>query len=60
MARPVDKQEEGDMEMLLALSLLRDKQNEVNAVYVDYVLTYFLFHSWLSLGFLVREKSVVS
>lgn len=49
------------MEMLLTLSLLKDKQNEVNAVcFVDCVLTCFLFHSWLNLGFLVREKSTVS
>lgn len=49
------------MEMLLILSMLKDKQNEVEVVcYIDSVLTCILFHSWLNLGFMVREISMVS
>lgn len=49
------------MEILLTLSLVKDKQSEIKAVcYIDSVLTCSLFHSWLNLGFMVRETSVVS
>lgn len=50
MARPANTQKEGDMEMMLTLSLLKDKQNEVNAVgFLCWLCTHLLFVSlWLN------------
>lgn len=49
MARPVDTQKEGDMEMMLTLSLLKDEQNEVNAVgFLCWLCIYLLFVSLLA------------
>lgn len=63
--RPADAQKKCNVEMPLILSLVKDKHNEVKTLclfvcYVESVFTCSLFHSWLNLGFMVREKSMVS